>query len=246
MMIADIAGRLHKGLWLTAVAAITSFPYLFYQTLGPWSGPIARDWGIKGEAGTVFAFQFSLLAAIALLCAIIGVFLSERYNLPGFGDPRESYRAVLRYGGLAAIGGLIVGWTLHDRFFYQIVPENVGIELYPRSVLWSVSLVMYTSIMKEMIFRFGMLTLMAGLFRGKYHYLAVVLTSIFASAFSLREFQFVDYPKLDINVWLCVAWSLISNFVSGLVFIKKGLWPTMAIRACIDSRYIIFPILGMV
>ena len=245
-MMADIAARLRKALWLTAFASVTAFPYIFYQTMGPWAEPIARDWGVKGESGTIFSFQFSLLIAVGFLCCVIGFFLSERYNLPGLGDIRETNRAVYRWGGWAAIGGLIVGWVLHDRTFYRVVSSGLGIELYPRSVLWSAALVLYTSIMKEIIFRFGMLTLMAGLFRGRFNYLAVILTTVFAAAFSLREFQFVDYPKLDIYIFLAVAWSLVSNAVSGVVFIKKGLWPTIAIRACMDSRYIVFPLLGMV
>ncbi|GEM_PF-2318650 len=246
MLSTDVAGRLRNGLLLGIVTALAAFPYLFHQSMGAWSAPIARDWGVGGEAGTIFAFEFSLLLGVIFMCSIIGVFLSERYNLPGFGKARDAYQIAYRYGAPALLFGLVVGWLLHDRTFYQVVPAETGIDLYPRNVLWSVALLLNVSVMKEMVFRFGVLTLAAGLFRGRRPILAVVLTAVFAASFSVRELLFVDYARLDAQVWYCVIWSFISNIILGMVFVRKGLLSSMSLRACVDMRFVLYPILGMV
>ena len=228
------------------VASAASFPYLFYQSMGPWSASIARDWGVTGEAGTIFVFQFTLLAAVVFICSITGVFLAERYNLPGFGKPRDVYNIVYRYGAPTLLFGMIAGWLLHDHTFFKVVPLDTGIYLYPRKILWSATLLLHNSGANELVFRFGVLTLAAGLFRGKHHYLAVFLTSFFITVLSIRELHFVDYARMDARVWCCVIWSLLSNVMLGVVYVRKGLWAAMSLRACLDARFLLYPVLGMV
>ena len=91
MLITDIANRTRKGLFIGLIAALAAAPYLYYQSLGPWGGAIIREWGRNASPVLIFAFQFSLLGTISLICGIIGAFLSEKYALPGIGAGREAW-----------------------------------------------------------------------------------------------------------------------------------------------------------
>lgn len=243
----DILTKLRSSLLLTIAATAVSFPYVFLQTMGPWAKAIARDWGMKGEAGTVFMFHFALLAAATFLCAVIGVFLAGKYNLPGFGSPKDAATLFRRRGAWAIAGGLILGYFLHDRTFYRIIPEQTGINLYPEGWISLVSLVLHTSISRETVFRFGFVTLLAGLFRGKRGQIAaVLLVAAFASYLAVRQFYFVGYYEFDGLVVASVAWTFLLNALTGMVYVRKGLWSAATVRACVDLRFLIYPALGLV
>jgi len=243
----DILIKLRRSLLLAIAASVVSFPYIFLQTMGPWSEAIARDWGAGGEAGTVFMFQFSLLAAVTFLCAVIGVFLAGKYGLPGFGSPKNAAAIFGRWGGWAIVGGLLLGYSLHDRIFYRVIPEKTGFNLYPREWISLMSLVLHNSVLKETVFRFGFVTLLAGLFRGKGgHVTAVLLVAVFASCMALRQFYFAGHLEFDAPVVASVTWSFLLNVLTGMVYVKKGLWPAMTVRACVDLRFLIYPALGLV
>lgn len=227
-------------------AVLAAFPYTYIQSHGSWAVPIARDWGESVPPGLVFAFQFSLLTTIALISAFTGSLLHDRYKLPGLGEPREAYRTFIKWGGWAAVAGIFLGWFLHDRFFYAVVPAKTGIYMYPKDIFTSATLVVQTVFTKEVIFRFGLLTLAVGLFRGKHNTLAVILTALFAPALSLRQLLFVDYAFFDFHTVSTLIWSLSLNLLVGFIYVKKGLFSTMTVRMCVDLRYLIYPLLGMI
>jgi len=245
-MISQVASRFRTGLWLGILASAACFPYAFHQSMGSWSDAISRDWGDKIDSGTVFLFQFSLTVAVILICAMIGAFLAERYKLPGLGSPLEAYLTAYRYGAPALLAALLIGWRLNDRFFYQVAPAYSDVSLYPHEILWCVALVFHNAIMREVVLCFGMLTLVAGLFRGKRPMIAVVITAVFTAVLSIRQLVFVGYPMLDHFVWFSIIWSFLLNMVVGTVYIKKGLWAAMSMRACLDARFVIYPLLGMI
>ncbi len=242
----DILIKLRTGLLLTIAASAVSFPYIFLQTMGPWSEAIARDWGVEGEAGTVFMFQFSLLVAITFLCAVIGVFLASKYGLPGFGSLKDAFKVFRRWGAWAIVGGLVVGYFLHDRTFYRVIPQETGFYLYPDGWISLVSMVLHTSVLRELVFRFGFVTLLAGLFEGrKGQVAAVLLVAAFASYLAVRQFSFVGYFGFDGLVAASLAWSFLLNALTGMVYVKKGLWSAITVRGCIDFRFLIYPALGL-
>jgi hypothetical protein len=214
--------------------------------MGSWSSAISRDWGDKIDPGTVFLFQFSLTAGVIFICAMVGAFLAERYKLPGLGAPKDAYRTVYRYGAPALLAALVIGWLLNDRFFYQVAPAYSDVNLFPRGILWCAALVLHNAVMREVVLRFGMLTLVAGLFGGKRPMVAVIVTATFASVLSVRQFIFVDYPIIDHYVWFSTIWSFLLNIAVGTAYVKKGLWAAMSMRACLDARFVLYPLLGMV
>lgn len=247
MLLTDIATRFRKGLFIGVIASAAAFPYLYFQTLGPWAKPISRDWSPNISPAVILYYQFSLLVAAVLISAVIGTFLSEKYSLPDIGADRDETLLFLkRWSGWAIIGGLIFGWLMHDRTFYIVVPTLGGLDMYPRNIPMSAMLILHNAVMKEVVLRYGMVTLAVGLFGKNRSDFAVVITSLIAPLFAFRQLMFVEYPALDVLSFLSMIWTLALNLALGLIYVRKGLAATMSMRACIDFRFIVYQILGAV
>lgn len=230
---------------LSFMASAAMFLYSALQYHSAWK-PKIDDYAGGQNAGVNLFLASVLLATLsAFICAAVGSFLSKRYNLPGEGDLKDLPRLWKLYlpAGLIAMP---LGYFMHDRIFLMGTAVHGWAPIVPDSLPKAGAQMLHGVFFKEVVFRFGMLTLFAGLFRGNRNWWAVGGTAAFTAGMSIKELSFAGHAVgYDLTTLSAFGWALIINAALGAVYIKKGLWPAMALRACIDIRYFIYPFLNI-
>ena len=240
----DVANKIRNTLFLGLASSVVVFIYLDHQVRISWSAALIRKFGNPDAAREAFLAEFLLASMSVFVCAGVGFFLARRYRLPGMGDIRELRRFV-PWLILAGLSASPVAYFLHDRVFLVGAREKGCVEMIPGGIGWSLVFVAYGVLFKEVIFRFGLMTLISGLFRGRRPWLAVGGITVFAAGLSLRELGFAGHmPENNLITLSVFIWALIFNAALGAACVKKGLWGAMALRICVDLRFVLYAVLG--
>lgn len=222
------------------VSSAATFLYLGHLVNGPWGPSIQRKTGGAQAAFYLFLAEFAFAAFCVFACSCVGFLLSERYRMPGPGNIRELKSSSQMF----VIIGIIAfpfGYFLHDRIFMMGTSQHGWPAMIPQGVGWSLALMAYGALFKEVVFRFGLITLISGLFRGRHPWWAVAVVTAFAGVLSFQELVFVKHRLgFDITTVSIYIWALMFNAVLGAVYVKKGLWATMAARLCVDFRFVLY------
>ena len=236
----ETAMRIRRTLLLGFVASAAMFLYSTLQYQSVWKLKIDDYAGGPSSGFKLFLANVFLATLSAFICAAAGTFLSKRYNLPGEGDP-EGLPRLWRLYLSAGLIAMPLGYFMHDRIFLVGTAVHGWPSIIPDSFTGAGAQILHGVFFKEVVFRFGMLTLFAGLFRGNRNWWAVGGTAAFMAGMSMKELSFAGHAVgYDLITLSTFGWALIINAALGAVYIKKGLWPAMALRACIDIRYFIY------
>lgn len=240
----ETSQRLTKTLLLGLTSCAATFLYLGHITAGPWGATIRLKTGSPHAAFHLFLAHFAFAAFCIFVCSGIGFWLSGRYRVPGAGEIRD-IKPLLPYFVLAGFMAFPPGYFLHDRIFILGNREHGWPAMIPNGVGWSLSYIAYGALLKEVVFRFGLITLLSGLFRGRHPSWAVGVVAVFAAGLSMRELAFAGHsPEYDLVTFSVFLWALIFNAALGAAYVKKGLWATIALRVCIDLRFVVYAIIA--
>jgi len=224
---ADFKDVLVKALSLAILCTLFAVPYFHY--LLSVSLKNQGRFLMHADLPAVLFMELSLLFIICLLSAIVGFSYSEKFKLPGFVDFSrftETLPILLLTG--VVMGGLT--YLVFDRHFFYISPES-----YPKDILYLVSCPFKAAFTNEVVLRFCMVTLGAGILKNKLG--GVFLVSIFASIFTMKYFRFfhLDYP---FNYFFITQFfiSFLGNFILGYLFITRGLIYSMSLHFLFGTR----------
>jgi len=215
-----------KSLGLALLCTLVTVPY-FHHLLSASLKTQGRV--ISTDLNTVLITQLFLLFIVCLLSAVIGFSFSKRLELPGFGDPgRLNETAPL----LLVIGGVMGALTylVFDRYFFHTSPVS-----YPKDMVYLVFYPFKAAFTNEVILRFCMVTLAAGVLKNKIG--GVILVSAVASVFTSKYFQFLGLD-LPFN-YIFIAQALIAfliNFILGYFFITQGLIYSITLHFLFATR----------
>lgn len=242
----EFGKRLKRAFLLWFASSAAAFLYIGHQVTEPWREKITEHAGGAHAGFQFFLAEFAFSSFALLVCSIVGFTLSERYKLPGTGDVK-GLRGLWSIILPAAFLGGLLGLFLHDRTFAEGAQLHGWPQMLPEGIRWSLAFIVYDALTKEVLMRFGILTLFAGFFRGKHPWWAVMGTAIFAAGLSMKELSFPghspDYDWVTVSVF---AWALIFNLALGAIYIKKGLWASMCLRALVDMRFLIIAITKLI
>ena len=221
---AEMRPVLEKSLALAICSTLFTLPYFYYLIFMVASaGP--NSWSL------LFT-ELLLLFILSLLSAIVGFSFSEKFGLPGFGDPGSFKRSIPL---LLALGTLmaLVSYFLFDRYFFKVSPLS-----YPKDALYLVSLPFKGAFTDEVILRLCLVTIGVGLLKRKGA--GVVLASAVASLFTIKYFLFMGIT-CGLN-YLFVTQLLLSftaHLLLGYLFVTRGLLYSMALKFLFGMKYVI-------
>ncbi len=216
-----------NSLALAIASTLFTLPY-FYRLISQVSNQDLFSIG-HNSYGLLLAELF-LLFILSLLSAMVGFSFSKRFDLPGFGDLKGFIRSMpfLLLGGAIMI---LLSFFLFDQYFFKISPAS-----YPRGILYLISFPFKGAFTDELILRFCLVTIAAGLLKSESA--GVGLVSAFSSLFAIKYFHFIGV-NIDSN-YLYVTYfvfSFLANFLLGYLYVKKGLIYSMALSFLFDLKY---------
>lgn len=197
---------------------IPSFHHMLVESMQSDPAPV-----FKYDYRLVLMMELFMLFFTCFLSSVSGFSLRQKYDLPEIWDygHLKKWFPVLILTGIG-MGGMT--FFLFDRHFYFISPES-----YPSSPLYVISRPFKLAFTNEVILRFGLVTILVGLFKNKI--VAVTLVSLFASFLTMKYFRFmgIDYPYNDFfQIQFFISFT--ANFLLGLCYIKLGLFYSMALH----------------
>lgn len=232
--------KLKKGLEdtviLTGLSIISCYPYFLYLWLQSPSETIGlhledRDFNsfLQGEVLVVLGASF--------FSALVGRFFSRRYGLAGLGSLAEMFREIQKFALLAIVLIPIFLFVLDPIIFKQISVLN------PKNFWAAAGVTLKSSIFEEVVLRYGLITILAGLFRRIY--LAVFVGAVLATLLGIRS-GFMTGMSLEtsFSLYLMVAVSLLLNLFYGYLFASRGLVSSMAAHLLIALKYPLAAIIG--
>ncbi len=174
--------------------------------------------------------QLLLLFILCLLSALIGLSFYKRFELPGFGDPRNFTDSLPLLFALGAVM-MALSYFLFDRYFFELSPVS-----YPKGWLYLISMPFKGAFTEEVILRLCLVTLCVGFLKNKSA--GIVLASAVASLFTIKYFHFVGVPfglnYLSITQMLL---SFLANLILAYLFVTRGLIYSMALKFVFGIKY---------
>jgi len=216
-----------KSSALAVLSTFFSLPYFHYMIF------VVADQRRFTEGFDLWGFLYGelfILFLICLLAAMVGFSLSNRFGLPGLGNPGELFRSIPRLLVLA-FGMIILSYFLFDRYFVEISPLS-----YPRKSIYLLSLPFKGVFTDEVILRLCLITLSVGLF--KHRGAAVGFVSALASLLTIKYFYFLGIkPGLNYIFLVQLFLSFLSNLFLGYLFVTRGLLYSMTLKFLFGMKY---------
>ncbi|MCX5868187.1 MAG: hypothetical protein NT009_12055 [Proteobacteria bacterium] len=214
---------------LTGLSIISCYPYFLYLWLQSPSETIGlhledRDFNsfLQGEVLVVLGASF--------FSALVGRFFSRRYGLAGLGSFAEMFQEIHKFALLAIILIPIFLFVLDPIIFKKMSILN------PRNLWAAAGVTLKSSIFEEIVLRYGVITILAGLLRRTY--LAVFIGAVLATLLGIRS-GFMTGMSLEpsISLILMVTVSLLLNLFYGYLYASRGLISAMAAHLLIAFKY---------
>ncbi len=239
---AEIKSRLQNSILMAGGAAIVSFP-LYYYNFGRLVGRIADADPTPGQVFSLAVGQAIIIFLTSFLCALVGFLYYERLSLPGPGKARDARRWLPL--GLAA--GLILApaiYFLGERSAMAKVPG-----LFPSDPVWSLALVVGSSVTDEVVARFGLVTIMVYLLRWRgmkgHPWPASLAVSLFGA---LSSFLFLTRLNIDVDLTYLelaatMAFKVLVNYILCEVYLRKGLVASLCLHLGLQVRLVAYALL---
>jgi hypothetical protein len=228
-------------MFLGTIVFLVSYPNIYYFTTRVFHREIGQEaWGQFTSLRSFLFTQVLSLVFLMVLCAFCGFSFSQRNNLPGLGrfsDLKEN--ALKQYLPLS----LLLIATSYIFFDYWFMPLAPG--FYPKQVHWALTIPFRSAFMEELVFRFGLVTVLVGATKKFLSPLwAVGVVSIFyALTMTGKTFDLVGIQwQMNFQHGGMVVSSFFTSFLLGYVYVKKGLISAIFLHFCIGLKYIVFAV----
>ena len=220
---------------LTGLGLISCYPYFVYL----WLQTPVKTIGIHLEGRDFNAFlqgEVLVVLGACFISSLVGRFFSVRYGLAGLGSFTGMIKEIKNFALLAVILIPIFLFILDPIFSKSPV-------LNPRTFWAAAGVTLKSSIFEEIVLRYGIITILAGIFRRTY--LAVFIGSVLATLLGIRS-GFMTGMSLEpsISLILMVSVSLLLNLFYGYLYASRGLISAMSAHLLIDLKYPLSILIG--
>lgn len=221
---------------LTGLGLISCYPYFLYL----WLQTPAQTIGVHLEGRDFNSFLQGEVLVVLGACffsALVGRFFSQRYGLAGLGSFARMFQDIQKF--------LLFALILVPFFIFVLDPvifKKVSV-LNPKNIWAAAGITLKSSIFEEIVLRYGIITILAGLFRRAY--LAVFIGAVLATILGIRS-GFMTGMSLEpsISLVLMVTASLLLNLFYGYLYASRGLISAMTAHLLIDLKYPLGAIVG--
>jgi len=221
---------------LTGLGLISCYPYFVYL----WLQTPVQTIGIHLEGRDFNSFLQGEVLVVLGACffsSLVGRFFSARYGLAGLGSFAEMFKDLKKFVLLAMILIPIFLLVLDPIIFKKMSILN------PKNLWTAAGVALKSSIFEEIVLRYGVITILAGLLRRTY--LAVFVGAVIATLLGVRS-GFMTGMSLDpsLSLILMVIVSLLLNLLYGYLYASRGLISAMSAHLLIDLKYPLAALIG--
>ncbi len=221
---------LSRAAVLAGAAFLGAAGYVYYLTIVAFPDRIDRRFGAASRE-QILRVDMAMIALLVVVAALVGSIFAKRYRLAGLGtfaDLRRSLLLVLTAGpALSIFSYLAYGLAIVD-----VVPGY-----YPRQVIWALAVVAKGVLFDEVVARYGMMTIFAGVTPKLW--LANLLQATFFTAMVFKSLSFYGLAVVWNAYFLSsLATAFGSHLIYGGLYAKRGLYAAMALHLVVDLRFV--------
>jgi hypothetical protein len=221
---------------LTGLGLISCYPYFIYL----WLQPPIQTIGVHLEDRDFNSFLQAEVLVVLGACffsSLVGRFFSARYGLAGLGSFAGMIKDIQKFVLLAIVLIPIFLFVLDPIIFKKISILN------PQNLWAAAGVTLKSSIFEEIVLRYGVITILAGLLRRTY--LAVFVGAVLATLLGVRS-GFMTGMSLEpsLSLVLMVTVSLLLNLFYGYLYASRGLISAMTAHFLIDLKYPLGALIG--
>ncbi|MCK8825112.1 hypothetical protein [Fuchsiella alkaliacetigena] len=221
---------LRNSFALTLLMFLFSIPYIYYFYYVYLARMTVVSFATEAEVYMIGFLQLlGLVVLVISVSSLIGFTGSEKLGFKGWGDwqlIKESLQKILLFGIIIAL----VTYLFRD---YHLLNEFRS--YYPSSVILLSGTPLYISIFKELCARFGLVTLLAGVF--KTEQLAIILAAIIFAIAQIAVYQLIGIlTQFDWLLLTVLIGELIVSIFLGYLYLKKGLGMSVAVSFVANLR----------
>ncbi len=221
---------------LTGLGLISCYPYFIYL----WLQTPTQTIGIHLEGRDFNSFLQGEVLVVLGACffsSLVGRFFSARYGLAGLGSFTGMFKDLKKFVLLAMIMIPIFLLVLDPIIFKKMSILN------PKNLWAAAGVALKSSIFEEIVLRYGVITILAGLLRRTY--LAVFVGAVLATLLGVRSgFMTGMSPEPSLSLILMVTVSLLLNLLYGYLYASHGLISAMSAHLLIDLKYPLGALIG--
>lgn len=222
---------LSRAAVLAGAAFLGAAAYVYYLTVVAFPDRVRERFGAVSRE-QLLRMDLTMIALLVVVAALVGSFFSKRYRLAGIGSLDQLQRA-LPVIGIAGPAMGAVSYLVFGRAIAELVPGY-----YPTEVVWAVAVIAKGVLFDEVVARYGMMTIFAGV--APRPWIANVLQAIFFTAMVFKSLGFYGL-NVDWNAYfvLSLCASFFSHLVFGWLYSKRGLSAAMGLHLVVDLRFLI-------
>lgn len=222
---------LSRAAVLAGAAFLGAAGYVYYLTVVAFPDRV-RERFVTVSREDLLRMDMTMIALLVVVAALVGSLFSERYRLAGLGR-LEQLRAALPVIAVAGPFMALVSYLVFGRAIAELVPGY-----YPVEVIWALALVAKGVLFDEVVARYGMMTIFAGV--APRAWMANLLQATF---FTALVFKSLGFYGLDVawNAYfvLSLSASFFSHLVFGWLYSTRGLLAAMALHLVVDLRFLV-------
>ncbi|MBK6685045.1 MAG: CPBP family intramembrane metalloprotease [Deltaproteobacteria bacterium] len=216
---------------LAGLAMIAVVPYA-YRSAYTFADAVRRTARLSPEE--VLRADLISLATLIVLAALVGSAFSERYRLGGLG--RWPTLGTMRlHLVLAPVVG-VVSYLAFGRVLATRLPGT-----FPEDLGWALAYAVKGAIFDEVVARYGLMTIFAGLTR------PAVANLLQATFFTATIWKGLGFFGVDASYDAYFLLSVVSSFglhlYLGSVYARHGLLPAMVLHFLYDLRFLLHALL---
>ena len=220
-------GKLTQAGLLSGLALCAVAPHAYYLGAVAHTERLsARYPGLSVQE--ILQLDLLKLGVLIVISSLVGSFFSRRNKLPDLGAVRALPKAAWL---LAPLASLIIYLTL-GRALAERLPGQ-----YPAALGWAAVVLVKGAVFDELVARYGMMTLFAGVTRSARG--AIGLQAVFFTAIVFKDLGALgvsaSWDGLFVGSLVC---SFVTHLVYGAVYAKYGLIPSMVVHALVDLRFV--------
>ena len=223
--------RLHTAALVAAIALVGAIPHVWYLTKVGFAERLSQHFP-RTSPEQIIQTDLLSIALIVSLTSLVGALLSKRYGLYGLGDAASLRRARWLIVGVAPALGAVC-YLLFGRAIAERVPGY-----YPTTTHWAMARALKVALFDEVVARFGMMTIIAGVFR--MIWLANLLQASFFTVIATLGLSFYGIsPQATGYFAASVGTSFVISYVLGVIYARYGLIPAMLFHFVLGLRFVV-------
>lgn len=223
----DLHPILRRAGLLAGVAMLAVVPYA-YRSAHTFADTIVRNTRLSPEE--VLRVDLIRLATLIVLSALVGSAFSERYRLGGLGRWPDVVALRLHLAAVPALG--VVSYLAFGRVMAARLPGT-----FPDEPAWALAYALKGAAFDEVVARYGLMTVFAGLARPA---IANLLQALFFTATIWKGLGFFGVEaSYDGYFLLSVGSAFGLHLYLGAMYARHGLIPTMVLHFSYDLRFLL-------